>query len=210
MPRRGGLGGLTLEEGCERALVERARRGDVAAFEELIRPELARIYGAAARLVGRQEAEDLVQEAVLRAFRSLDGFRGGARFATWLYRIVVNLCVDHGRRRSRREWREEPLEATERAAEGAAGAGHDPEAALLAAERQQLVQAALAELPADYRVVILLRDVEGLTYEEVAELTGLPLGTVKSRVFRGRRALRERLAEAGLLPSVQRGRGVAE
>ncbi|MBX5464185.1 MAG: sigma-70 family RNA polymerase sigma factor [Clostridia bacterium] len=208
-PRRRALEEGTLDDAREQALLERARAGDVAAFEELIRPELGRAYATAARLAGRQEAEDLVQEAALRAFRSLGGFRGGCRFGTWLYRIVVHLCADHARRQGRRAGLVEPLEA-ETAEPRPRGTAGDPEAELLAAERHRLVEAALASLPPGYRLVVLLRDVEGLSYEEVAELAGLPLGTVKSRVFRARRLLRQRLAGAGLLPSVPRGRGVAE
>ncbi|MDI3316893.1 MAG: sigma-70 family RNA polymerase sigma factor [Bacillota bacterium] len=197
-------------DGLERALLERAQAGDVAAFEELVRPELRRVYGAAVRLVGRQEAEDVVQEAVLHAFRALGAFRGGSRFGSWLYRIAINLCLDHGRRNRRREHHEEAREPA-RIPEPATGtAACDPEEALLAAERHEAVEAALAALPEEYRAALLLRDVEGLSYEEVAEMTGIPLGTVKSRVFRGRRALREKLAEAGLLPSVRRRQGVAE
>ncbi len=154
----------------------------------------------AARLLGdRVLGEDVAQEALLKAYSSLAGFRGEARFRTWLFHIVHNTCTDALRRQARR--RESPwASVTEaRGLEDALSAVADPapgpEAAVLDRMRHLEILRAVAALPADQRVVVLLRDVHDLSYEEIAVVTGQHLGTVKSRLHRARAALRAALAE---------------
>ncbi len=165
-------------------LLARARAGDAGAFGLLLRDADESHRRLAFRLLGdRQLMDDVLQEAYVRAFRALPRFRGGAAFATWLYRIVYNACLDELRRgRSRREvaleeWR-------------SGSAADDVEGRLDLA-------AALARLPVELRAVVLLVDAEGLTYEEAAEVLGIAPGTIGSRLNRARAALRVALAPEG-------------
>ncbi|MDQ4019322.1 MAG: sigma-70 family RNA polymerase sigma factor [Actinomycetota bacterium] len=163
-------------------LVRRAQRGDRYAFERLVDRHQNRMYTLAARVLGsRDEAADAVQEAFLRAWRRLDGFRGDALFATWLYRICVNAAHDQRERRGRAELLEPEETAPERRDRFAE---HE-----LAGELQQ----ALADLDEPFRVVAVLYDVLGCSYAEIAEITGTAEGTVKSRLFRARTELARRL-----------------
>jgi RNA polymerase sigma-70 factor (ECF subfamily) len=166
------------------ALVRRAQRGDRYAFELLVEHHEQRMYTLAARVVGsRDDAADAVQEALVRAWLALPKFRGDARFSTWLYRIVVNAA--HDVRTKRREQAvEEPPEPV------------DPRDRFAAQELSGELQRALNELDESYRVAVVLYDVLGCSYAEIAEMTGVPEGTVKSRIFRGRTELAERLGTA--------------
>jgi RNA polymerase sigma-70 factor (ECF subfamily) len=168
-------------------LVTRCKRGDRAAFEELVRATHRRVYSLAYRLVGdRSDAEDVAQEAYLRMFRGLAGFREEAAFETWMYRIVTNCAMSHLRRRDRfgviqrdDEAREPP--SPDRAQE-------------LAVQRDDLSRG-LASLPAGQRTVLLLKDVYGLSVSEIAREVGIAEGAVKVRLHRARRRLKERLEE---------------
>ena len=158
-------------------LVRRARRGDRDAFERLVERHQHRLYTLAARLTGsRADAEDAVQEALIRAWLNLPDFRGGALFSTWLYRICANAAHDL---RSKR--RPEPSEA--------AVETPDPRDAFVDSELAGGLQAALNGLEDPYRTAVVLFDVLGCSYLEIAEVTGVPEGTVKSRIFRGRKEL---------------------
>lgn len=158
-------------------LVRRAQRGDVHAFDTLVERHRSRLFTLAARTLGSpNEAEDAVQEALVRAWRSLPRFRHGSRFSTWLYRITVNCAHDVRERR-----RAEPMELAEERA--------DPRDALAAAELSGALQAALDSLDEPYREAIVLYDLLGCSYLEIASIVGVPEGTVKSRIFRGRRDL---------------------
>jgi RNA polymerase sigma-70 factor, ECF subfamily len=149
------------------------------------------VYRLAYRLTGnRHDAEDLTQDVFVRVFRSLSSYRPGS-FEGWLNRITTNLFLDGVRRRARQ--RTQPW-LDEDAAERVADAEPDPGQLLEAAYLDADVQAALDSLPADFRAAVLLCDVEGLTYEEVGEALGIKLGTVRSRIHRGRRQMREALA----------------
>jgi len=169
-------------------LVERSRAGDVAAFEELVRRHQSRAYGVAYRLLGNKEdAQEVAQEAFARAYFRLGEFRGTAQFRTWLYRILVNLAVDYLRRR-RPEVREEdavlqPVSNRE-----------NPGAHLHQQELRQRITRAIEVLPADLRTVIVLREMEGLSYSEIARVIRRPVGTVMSRLFHARQRLRQGLA----------------
>jgi RNA polymerase sigma-70 factor (ECF subfamily) len=163
--------------------------GDRTAFGELMTRHERRIYGLCFRILGnREDAEDATQEAFIGALRRAGAFRGEAAFSTWLYRIAVNAATDQARRRGRA--RTTPLEAEE-TGQGAAAVG-DPGAVVATT---LTVQAAMRAVPEDFRVALILCDLYGFGHAQAAEILGIPVGTVKSRVFRGRLALGERLAE---------------
>jgi len=160
-------------------------------FEELTRPHLGALYRFALRKVrDAAHAEDLVQEACLKAYRGFDRFNQGTDYKAWLFRILINTIVDVQRKGAK-----EPIEvALERAAvEGEQSGLPDPERQLLAASLGQAVRGAIETLPQDWQAVVLLSFVEGFTYREIAELLGCPIGTVMSRLYRARQALRHRL-----------------
>jgi RNA polymerase sigma-70 factor (ECF subfamily) len=162
-------------------LVERAQRGDRRAFEELVERHQHRLYTLAVRTLGSvDEAADAVQEAFIRAWLGLPRFRGGSLFSTWLFRICVNAAHDQRLKR-----RAEPLDETREPA--------DSQDAFRTSELSGALQAALDELDEDYRVAVVLYDVLGCSYTEIAELTDVAEGTVKSRIFRGRSRLAELL-----------------
>ena len=174
----------------ETTLVHRARSGDREAFAALVDLHAVYIYNLALRLVDQpQEAEDLAQEAFVRAWRALPRFRAESRFRTWLYRIVTNLAYN---RLPRLRAELEMLTPDETAL--AADQGPGIERQLVNAELAAALQAAIADLPPAYRLLITLRHLEGLSYDEIAAATDMPLGTVKTGIFRARRQLREALA----------------
>jgi RNA polymerase sigma-70 factor, ECF subfamily len=161
-------------------LVDRAKRGDRWAFEQLVERHQHRLFTLAARTLGSpDDAGDAVQEAFLRAWLALPRFRGGALFSTWLYRICLNAAHDQRLKR-----RAEPVELVERP---------DPRDAFTASELSAELQDALDALDETYRVAVVLYDVLGCSYAEIAEMTGVPEGTVKSRIYRGRTELAQRL-----------------
>lgn len=171
-----------------RELLAACRRGDPRALEELVRLTHRRVYGLAVRLVGdRYEAEDVAQEAYLRMFRGLAGFREEARFETWMHRIVTNAAINQLRRRGRfgELLKDEELEvpAPDRAQE-------------LAVSRDEL-ERVLAALPSGQRAVVVLKDVYGLSCREIGGELGIEEGAVKVRLHRARKRLREALSEEG-------------
>jgi RNA polymerase sigma-70 factor (ECF subfamily) len=176
-------------------LVDACRRGDPGAFEEVVRRTYRHVYTQAFRLVGdRQEAEDVAQEAYLRAFRGLPSFRGEARFETWLYRIVANAAMSHLRRR--RRFGDLLLEEDD---EGRTVELPSPvQVAEQAVDREALGRA-LDSLPLSLRSVVVLKDVYGLSCGEIGELVGTTEGAVKVRLHRARRRLKDALfgSEAG-------------
>src|ERR1051326_8836414 len=158
----------------DEALVQQFQAGAEEAFDELVERHRRRVYGLACRLVGPREAEDLAQEVFLAAYRSLGSFRGESTFATWLYRVGIHLCSHHLRRRR--------LETTELEEEEPDGRrDRDPEQSALRGELRDRVRAAIDALPYKLRLVIVLRDLQGLSYEEIAEVVRCPIGTVRSR-----------------------------
>jgi RNA polymerase sigma-70 factor (ECF subfamily) len=185
-------------------LVARAKQGDREAFDDLVELYTPQVYSVALRITGsREEAEDCVQEAFLRAFSALRGFRGEAAFSTWLYRVAVNAANDAARRRSR-----QPLSASDLSDSGSDDAPPDldrvgrhhappanqPEEAVLQQQRRRIVLRAIRSLPEKHRSVILLYDLQGLSYEQIARITKTRVGTVKSRLSRARLALKDLLA----------------
>jgi RNA polymerase sigma-70 factor, ECF subfamily len=177
----------------DRTLVDQAAAGSRDAFDELVRRYHGRIYTLARVMTnGDAEAEDLVQEAFVRAFRGISRFRGESAFGTWMHRIAVNVIKSHLVQRSRRS-AAAPLQERSDGGESlmeACASGEDLETAVV---RRQAIDRALAELPVEQRLLVVLRDVQGLEYHEIAALTELPIGTVESRIFRARQRLRPML-----------------
>jgi RNA polymerase sigma-70 factor, ECF subfamily len=178
-------------------LVARSISGDNESFNELILRWERPIYALAYRTIGREEdARDVCQETFLRAFRALPGFRGQAKFSSWLYRIALNLCRDWVRRERRTPVVQAPedMDLMELAAE------HEPSESIedLVARKAmtRLVERAMALLPDEQRTAIVLKEYHGLTFQEIADLVGCPLSTVKTRLYQGLTVLRRELARA--------------
>jgi RNA polymerase sigma-70 factor, ECF subfamily len=168
-------------------LVDRARRGDVAAFEQLVRQHRDRAYGVALRICrDRDDADDVTQDAIVRAWRALPDFRGDARFSTWLYRIVTNLALNRVTRA-----RERPSDTLP---ETATGAIDDPARRTVEADRLAVVLAAMERLTPEQRACLVLREVEGLSYDELAVVLDTTVTAVKGRLFRARQDLAQVLA----------------
>ena len=179
----------------DRDLVARASRGDVEAFSKLVRANSSLVYRVALRVLGSEEAQDASQEVWIRVWRNIRGFRGESAFSTWLYRITVNTCLSVRQKESRREGREYGGEEIPYLPEPPGGDA-DPEAAALSAERREEIDAALERVRAEHRAALVLRHMEGLSYAEIAEVLGVPDGTAKGWVSRGRAAMLVALAEA--------------
>ncbi len=179
-------------------LVARSISGDTESFNELILRWERPIYALAYRTIGREEdARDVCQETFLRAFRALPGFRGQAKFSSWLYRIALNLCRDWMRKERRAPLVQLP-EGTD-AIEMAAAAEPSESIEDLVARRDltQIVEKVMARLPEDQRTAIVLKEYHGLTFQEIADLAGCPLSTVKTRLYQGLTVLRRELAKHG-------------
>jgi RNA polymerase sigma-70 factor (ECF subfamily) len=185
---------------AEAEFIERLKRGDAASFEELVAERSGEIYGLLFRLTeNSEEARDLTQETFLRAFQSISGFRGEADLRTWIYRIAINQA-----RNRWRWWRRRSRDTTVSldATQGESGrtvgatlaeASNNPEQETLAHEREVALRSALQRVGRVYREAVILRDIEGFTYEEIATTLGINVGTVKSRLARGRQELRQKL-----------------
>lgn len=174
-------------------LVERARQGDLDAFNELVLHHQDHLFALVARMVpDREQAGDAVQEAFFSAYRNLDRFRGGS-VRSWLNRIAVNAAMDAQRLRRRRPSQPYP-ELEDDSWQPPAGNESDPEGLAIGSERSAALAAAIASVTPEQRTAIVLFDVQGYDYTEIADLTGVSLGTVKSRIHRGRLALRDLLS----------------
>lgn len=170
-------------------LVSRCLAGDKDAFDALVARYERPVYNLVYRVVGNHhDAQEITQDAFVRAYQALPTFRQGAGFYTWLYRIATNLSLDEIRRRRRR-----PVVLDGDMTQG--DDREDPQDALVQGETRHVVHAALQTLPPEHRTIIVLRDLLDLTYEEIAQIQHLPLGTVKSRLNRARRMLRRRLSD---------------
>jgi RNA polymerase sigma-70 factor, ECF subfamily len=185
-------------------LAAQAATGDGVAFETLVLRHQPRIYRLIQMLAAGDwlDAEDLTQETFIRAYRAIDQFRGDSSFRTWLHRIALNVMWSH-RARRRQGARLVALEPASDADVGfpvIAASPDDPEAALI---RRQAIDQALSTLSAEARTVVILRDIQGLGYQEIATITGVPIGTVESRLFRARRRLRPLLEPLRLYKSQQ-------
>jgi RNA polymerase sigma-70 factor, ECF subfamily len=183
-------------------LVARSRGGDMDSFNQLILRWERPIYALAYRVIGRDEdARDVCQETFLRAFRALPGFKGQAKFSSWLYRIALNLCRDWMRRQRRAPVSQMPEDAdpVELAADG--GPQESVEDLVARRELTSVVEAAMARLPEEQRTAIILKEYHGMTFQEIAELQGCPLSTVKTRLYQGLSVVRKHLAQNGQLVS---------
>jgi RNA polymerase sigma-70 factor, ECF subfamily len=177
----------------ETELIEKSRRGDLRAFEELIALYEKKVYTIAYRFLGNHtDALDLAQEAFIRIYKALPNYRGEAKFLTWIYQIVANVCKDHLRKQQKEktisleEVRGNKKHITSSSVKG-------PEEKYLQKERQESLQEIINSLPHDFRLVLIMRELQSLTYEEIALQLDLSLGTVKSRLNRARLILRERV-----------------
>lgn len=184
----------------EKALVQKAKAGDRDAFAALVSAYEGKIYNFALRYLGnREDAMDASQEVFLRVFRFLPGFQEESGFSTWIYRIGVNVCKDMLAKRTKRG--ELPLELPDededyRTAE-VADSRYDPETIVEQADLRKSLADAIGQLPQQQREMIVLRDIEGLSYEEIGQVLSLESGTVKSRLSRARENLRKKLLQSG-------------
>jgi RNA polymerase sigma-70 factor (ECF subfamily) len=183
----------------DEALVARSKNGDIDAFEELVSCYERKIYNVAYRLMGNHEdANDLAQEAFLRAFQSISNFRGEASFLTWMCRIVTNLCRDELRKKYRTQI--ESLDGEITLGEGEVKkqvASSEPGPAELYEKKElrEKIQELINTLSPEFRLALVLRDIQGFTYEEIAEQLECSLGTVKSRINRARKYLKDKLVQ---------------
>ena len=189
-------------------LVQRVRSGDQRAFRELVERYQKKVFAVALGMVkDREDAMDVVQEAFVTVHRSLDHFKADASFYTWLYRITVNVCIDVIRRRG--GVRSDSVEFDERVehdlSEANLGAvssqlGANPEKAVLRRELGEKIEEALAQIPEKHRAILVLREVDGLSYEELAQALDIPKGTVMSRLFHARAKVQKLLSESLGIP----------
>jgi RNA polymerase sigma-70 factor (ECF subfamily) len=178
---------LSPPDAIEQRLIERLVARDERAFNELVRAYERRVFALVLRMIGNHaEAEDLAQEVFVQVFKAIGSFRGDSKLSTWVYRIAVNLCKN----------RSELEAVADRIPLGQAGNANvgqieRPDEAVAGKQVEQIVQRAILAIEPDFRECLVLRDVEELSYEEIGEITGLPPGTVKSRIHRARAMLRE-------------------
>lgn len=180
----------------DEVLVSKSKNGDLDAFEELVRRYEGKVYGMAFRFMGNHaDAMDLAQEGFIRLYQNLPGFRGDSSFSTWMYRVVANACRDELRRRQRQ--RSVSLEEMADSAGGSIpvpSAEVSPEEAAERNELQEYVQMCLNSLSEEHRLILIMREIQGLSYDEIADTLDCSLGTVKSRLNRARHALKDRVA----------------
>lgn len=184
------------EAQVDQLLVERVQKGDKAAFDLLIRKYQHRIISLVSRYVSdHAEAQDIAQEAFIKAYRALGNFRGDSAFYTWLYRIAINTAKNWLVARNRRPPASDidAMDAEQYDIDSRLKERGTPENELLRAEIEKTVQDAIADLPDDLRTAIILREMEGMSYEDIATTMDCPIGTVRSRIFRAREAIDEKL-----------------
>ncbi len=175
-------------------IIGRICDGETRLFDELVRRYQDRVYGMTGRFVGHgADAEDLAQEAFLKAFRGLEGFKGHAKFSTWLYRITFNLCMDWLRRNRKPGRRTASIDAAAEVADGTADLGK----CLLAAEERNEVRKAVDRLPERYRTVVILLYYQELSYDQIGSVLDIPIKTVETRLYRARQMLRKTLRDPG-------------
>ena len=188
-------------------VIKDAQKGSIAAFNQLVMAYQGTAYNVAYRVIGNGDAAaDACQEAFLKAYQAIKQYRGGS-FKSWLLRIVTNTCYDQMRYKSRRPATslEDMVENSDHAGDKLVNGSERPEESILRGELSDLIQLGINHLPDDQRVVLVLSDVQGFSYQEIAEIVGQPLGTIKSRLSRGRQRLRDFLLEQQeLLPSQYR------
>lgn len=187
----------------EGRLIHRLRKRDEAAFNELVLTYESQVYRLAFRMLGNsEEARDLAQEVFVQVFRSIENFRGDSKIGTWLFRITVNLSKNQNKYLARRQKKlhselDESIGVDTSGARGVtSGETTEPEERAMAGQIEQIIAQSLMSLDEEHRTIVILRDVEGLSYEEVAQIADLPLGTLKSRLHRARALLRQMIEAA--------------
>jgi RNA polymerase sigma-70 factor (ECF subfamily) len=186
-------------------LVDRSRSGDADSFNLLISRWERPIYALAYRVIGREEdARDVTQETFLRAFRGLAAFKGQAKFSSWLYRIALNLCRDWIRRKKRSPLATLPEDVELEDVAADVGPTETVEDLVSRRELSELVEAAMARLPEEQRTAIILKEYHGMTFQEIADLQGCPLSTVKTRLYQGLSVLRRELGAANVMTRPER------
>lgn len=177
----------------ESRLIQRASEGDAASFNSLMGMHERRMYAVALRMCGNPEdAQDCLQEAMLRVYRSIGGFKAQSSFSTWVYRITMNTCLDELRKRKNRP--NTSLDGLVDAGWSPVDGQESPEGHALRREVRGSLMAFIRELPEDMRAAVVLRDIQGYSYDEISELLDTNVGTIKSRISRGRERLREKIA----------------
>ena len=191
----------------ERSLLRRLRDRDERAFRELIDSHRDRVFNITYRMLGhRAEAEDVAQEVFITVFKTIESFREEAKLSTWLYRVAVNHCKNRIKYLSRRKDREkDELDETTHSSGNSTGNGaigqstpRSPDAALAGVQMEEVLRKAINDLDEEQRTVVILRDIEDLSIEEICAITEMPDGTVKSRLHRARLALRKKLQRHGI------------
>jgi RNA polymerase sigma-70 factor (ECF subfamily) len=186
---------------AERLLIARLKEREEQAFSDVFRLYGDKVFSLIYRMIGsRQEAEDVTQEVFISVFKTVDGFRGESKFSTWLLRIAANHCKNRIKYLARRPTEGVDMDDTGQQPAPAASAGPSlqshidgPDVLMEAAEMDRIMQRAIEALPEEHRLLVILRDVEEMSYEEIAEITALPEGTIKSRLHRARMAIKEEL-----------------
>ena len=181
----------------DQQLVQRAQRGDLRAFDLLVLKYQGRIAALVSRYVSDAgEVEDVTQEAFIKAYRALGKFRGDSAFYTWLYRIAANAAKNHLVAKGRRPGADATIEDAEGFDEGGMlSESASPEALAMGGELAEVVESALKALPDELRAALMLREFDGLSYDDIADVLGCPVGTVRSRIFRAREAVDQRVKE---------------
>ena len=175
----------------EEKLISRAAKGDASAFNELLGMHENRMYAVCLRMCGNHEdAQDCLQEAMLRVYRAISGFKGQSTFSTWLYRVTMNTCLDELRRKKNKQ--STSLDGLLDAGWSPSDERDTPERHAVRSEMRTEVQRVISELPEDMRAAIVLRDIQGFSYEEISQMLNINVGTIKSRISRGREKLREK------------------
>jgi RNA polymerase sigma-70 factor, ECF subfamily len=185
----------------ESRFIERLRGRDERAFNDLVQRYEQRVFRLVFRMLGRRdEAEDMVQEVFVQVFKAVESFRGDSKLSTWIYRIAINLCKNRAKYLSRR--RSEAQDELEQMSEWRSlhegrgitvGETNRPDQVVQGYQLETIVRLSISQLDADFREVLVLRDIEDLPYEDIMEITGLPEGTVKSRIHRARAMLKQRI-----------------
>ncbi|MDI3533885.1 MAG: polymerase sigma-70 factor, subfamily [Thermosediminibacterales bacterium] len=187
----------------EQQLIKKCQEGNLQAFSKLVKLYEKKVFNIAYRMLGDyEEAGDVSQEVFLRIYKSIESFKGNSSLATWIYRVTTNMCIDQLRRKKGKQIYslDEPIETDYgKLYPEAPDASDTPEEQVLKKDVQKLIKKSLEKLPEEQRIVIVLRDIQGFSYNDIAEITGCSLGTVKSRINRGRKALKDIIESDGEL-----------
>lgn len=182
----------------ERLLIEKVVKGDIESFEKLIKDYQIYAYNIAYRILGNEEdAKDATQEALIKVYKSINKFQMKSSFSTWLYRIVANTAKDFLKERGVEKYSIDGDEKSEKAKLEIADQSFNPETIYARNESSKIIQESIEKLPKDSRIALVLRDIQGFTYEEISEIITVPIGTVKSRIARGRSQLKKILTVEG-------------